>query len=78
MLGGLSPPRRLAREVPRCAPPDRPRRAPWPHYIRDDVKFRRDPDYYIYGRYDLGGAVRQLDEAQLRLLYPGVSSGRGG
>ena len=47
--------------------PDRPRRALGLHYIRDDVKFRRDPDY-IYGRYDLGDGV--VHDAFFPRVYP--------
>ena len=47
--------------------PDRPRRALGLHYIRDDVRFRRDPDY-IYGRYDLGDGVVQ--DAFFPRVYP--------
>ena len=49
------------------ASPDRPRRALGLHYIRDDVKFRRDPDY-IYGRYDLGDGV--VHDAFFPRVYP--------
>ena len=47
--------------------PDRPRRALGLHYIRDDVRFRRDPDY-IYGRYDLGDGV--VHDAFFPRVYP--------
>ena len=49
--------------------PDRPRRALGLHYIRDDVRFRRDPDPdYIYGRYDLGDGV--VHDAFFPRVYP--------
>ena len=51
------------------ASPDRPRRALGLHYIRADVRFRRDPDPdYIYGRYDLGDGV--VHDAFFPRVYP--------